>query len=102
VDGVVVQTEYLSHFIEEFGLLTSCHVRHRRFPSWCPEIADHRYRANLPDNPANIILSGLLRTFDTAGEVSFAGMIALTNPVFRLVLKVNRVYFRLRQQYQIW
>ena len=42
----------------------------------------------------------LFRTFDTAGEVSFAGISTLTNPVFGLVLNVNRAYFRLRQQYR--
>jgi hypothetical protein len=41
-----------------------------------------------------------LTKIDTAGEVSFTGMSTLTNPVFRLVLKVNRAYFRLRHQYQ--
>jgi hypothetical protein len=35
---------------------------------------------------------------DTAGEVSFAGMSMPTNPAFKLVLNVNRVFFRLRQQ----
>jgi hypothetical protein len=42
----------------------------------------------------------LIVTFDTAGEVSFAGISALANPVFGLVLNVNHTYFRLRQQYQ--
>jgi hypothetical protein len=51
MNGVVVQTEHLSHFIKEFGLLTSCRVRHTRFPSWRPEIADNRPRAKLPENP---------------------------------------------------
>jgi hypothetical protein len=37
---------------------------------------------------------------DTDGEVSFAGISTLTNPVFRLVLNVHRVFFRLRHQYQ--
>jgi hypothetical protein len=41
VNGVVVETEYLSDFIEEFGLLTSRRVRHTRSPSWRPEIADN-------------------------------------------------------------
>jgi hypothetical protein len=44
----------------------------------------------------------VLHNFDTAGAVSFAGMSALTNPVFRLVLNVNRAYFGLRQQYHFW
>ena len=35
---------------------------------------------------------------DTDGEVSFTGISTLTNPVFRLVQEVHRVYFRLRQQ----
>jgi hypothetical protein len=37
---------------------------------------------------------------DTTGEVSFAGICPLTHPVFRLVPKVNRASYRLRQQYQ--
>jgi hypothetical protein len=32
VNGVVVQTEHLSHFIEELWLLASCCVRQTRFP----------------------------------------------------------------------
>jgi len=32
VNGVVVQTEYLSDLIEEFWLLTFCRVRHIRLP----------------------------------------------------------------------
>jgi hypothetical protein len=39
---------------------------------------------------------------DTDGEVSFAGISTLTNPVFRLVLNVNRAYVRLRHQYHFW
>jgi hypothetical protein len=35
----------------------------------------------------------------TAGEVSFAGMRTPTKPAFKLVLKENRAYFRLRQPY---
>jgi hypothetical protein len=37
---------------------------------------------------------------DTDGEVSFAGISTLANPVFGLVLNVNHTYFRLRHQYQ--
>jgi transposase-like protein len=40
--------------------------------------------------------------FDTAGEVSFAGISTPRNPDFRIVLNVNRAYFRLRQQYHFW
>ena len=58
MNGVVVETEHLSNFIEEFGWLTSCRVRHIRSPSWRPEIADNRHRAKLPENPSNIALSG--------------------------------------------
>jgi hypothetical protein len=58
VNGVVVQTEYLAHFIEKFWLLTSCRVRHAKPPSWRPEIADNGHRANLTENPSNITLSG--------------------------------------------
>jgi hypothetical protein len=46
--------------------------------------------------------SWIIVAFDTAGEVSFAGISTLTNPVFRLVLHVNRAYFRLRQPYRFW
>jgi hypothetical protein len=58
VHGGVVQTEHFSDFIEEFWWLTSGHVRHTRFPSWRPEIADNRHRAKLPENPTIITLSG--------------------------------------------
>jgi hypothetical protein len=54
----VVETERLSDFSEEFGRLTSGRVRHTRFPSWHPEMADNRHRAKLPENQANIALSG--------------------------------------------
>jgi hypothetical protein len=54
----VVETERLSDFSEEFGLLTSGRVRPTRFPSWHPEMADNRHRAKLPDNQANVALSG--------------------------------------------
>jgi hypothetical protein len=57
VHGVVVQTEHLSHVIEASGLLTSCYVRHTRFPSWRPKSADHKHRAKLPENQFNIALS---------------------------------------------
>jgi hypothetical protein len=63
VDGVMLQTEHLSHFIEEFWWLTSCHGGHRRFPSWRSETADNRHRAKLPENQSNITLSGLLAIF---------------------------------------
>jgi hypothetical protein len=33
VDGVVVETEYRTDFLEEFWWLTSCWVRHIRTPS---------------------------------------------------------------------
>lgn len=33
---------------EEFGLLTARRVRHRRPPSWRPEIADNMNRAKIP------------------------------------------------------
>jgi hypothetical protein len=44
--------------------------------------------------------SWVIGIFDTAGEVSFAGMSTLTNLVFGLLLNVNRTSSRLRQQYQ--
>jgi len=58
VHGVVVETEHLLDVTEEFGLLTSRRVRHIMSPSWCPEIADNWHGAKLPENPANIALSG--------------------------------------------
>ena len=58
VNGVVVETEHLAHFIKEFRWLTSCCVRHTSVPSWRPGIVDNRYRAKLPENPSNITLSG--------------------------------------------
>jgi len=58
VNGVVVQTEHLSHFIEEFGLLISRRGGHTIPPRWWLEIADNRHRAKLPENPTNIVLSG--------------------------------------------
>ena len=58
VNGVVVETEHLADFIEEFGLLTSRRVRQRRSPYWRPEIADNGHWAKLPENHTNIVLSG--------------------------------------------
>ena len=42
----------------ELGLLISNRVRHTIPPWWCPEIADNRHRAKLPENQSNIALSG--------------------------------------------
>jgi hypothetical protein len=53
-----VQTEHLSHFIEESGLVICRQVTHILPPQWCPEIADNRCRAKLPENSSNIALSG--------------------------------------------
>ena len=58
VDGGVMETEHRADCIEKFWLLTSRRVRHRRSPSWRPTIVDNRYWAKLPENPANIALSG--------------------------------------------
>jgi hypothetical protein len=58
MNGVVVETEHLADCIEELGLLTSRRIRHIRFPQWRPEITDNRHWAKLPENPANIALSG--------------------------------------------
>ena len=58
--------------------------------------AQGRYEAKLATT------SWVIVTFDTAGEVSFARISMLTNPAFRLVLNVNRVFFGLRQQYRFW
>jgi predicted metalloprotease len=56
--GVVVETEHRRDVIEAFWLLTSPRVRHMRAPFWRLESADKRHRAKLPENPANITLSG--------------------------------------------
>jgi len=58
VYGVVVETEHLADFIEEFWWLTSRRARHRRSPSWRPQSADKGYEAKLPENLTNIVLSG--------------------------------------------
>jgi hypothetical protein len=52
--GVVVQTEPLSHIIEESGVLICRRGRPTIPPWWCPQIADHRHRAQLPDNPSHL------------------------------------------------
>jgi hypothetical protein len=48
----------LGDFIAEVWWLTSRRVRHIRSPSWRPQSADNGYGAKLPENPANIALSG--------------------------------------------
>ena len=58
MNGVVEETEHFTDFIEEFWLLTSRRVEHIRAPSWRLEMADNGHRAKLPENPANIVLSG--------------------------------------------
>src|SRR5712691_12984687 len=58
VNGVVGQTQHLSDFIEECGVLTARRVRHIRSPSWRPETVENRHGAKLPKNPVNIALSG--------------------------------------------
>ena len=58
MNGVGVETEHFTDRIEEFWLLTSRRVRHIRSPSWRRESADNQDRAKLPENPANIALSG--------------------------------------------
>jgi hypothetical protein len=57
VNGTVVQTGHLVPVIKEFWWWTSGRVRHTKPPSCCLEIADNRYRAKLPENPVNIVLS---------------------------------------------
>jgi hypothetical protein len=58
VNGVVVETEHRSDIIGEFGLWISCRNRPIIPQWWCPEMVDSRHRAKLPENPANIALSG--------------------------------------------
>jgi len=58
VYGVVVETEHLADYIEEFWRLISRLVRPIRSPSWRPQSADNGYGAKLPENPTNIALSG--------------------------------------------
>src|SRR4029450_7544417 len=48
-----------SNFIARVGLLTAHRVRHITSASWCLASADNVHRAKLPENPANITLSGL-------------------------------------------
>jgi hypothetical protein len=67
----------------------------KRRCAWTPTGSGSR-RANM----ANTFW--LFVTFDTDGEVSFAGIGTITNRVFRLILKVNDAYFRLRYQYRSW
>jgi hypothetical protein len=55
-------------------------------------------RAHLKASPNLANISWLIGTFDTAGEVSFAGISTLTNTVFGFALNLNHTYFRLRQQ----
>src|SRR5688572_14690265 len=54
--GVLVQTEHRVNFIAECGFWVSRRVRPIIPPWWCPEIADNRHWAKLPENPTNIIL----------------------------------------------
>ena len=56
--GVVVETEHRSDVIEESWWLASRRVRHRRSPSWFPEIADNGHGAKLPENSTHIAVSG--------------------------------------------
>ena len=58
VNEVVVETEYLSHCIEELGLLPSRRVRPRRSPAWRPESAANGQWAQLPETRTIIALSG--------------------------------------------
>jgi len=58
VNGVVLKTEHLTDFIEEFRWLTSCCITPISSPLWHPESIDYRHRAKLPENPTNIALSG--------------------------------------------
>jgi hypothetical protein len=46
VNGVVMQTEHLSHFIEEFGVLITGRSRHTMPPWWCPENGDNRQKCS--------------------------------------------------------
>jgi hypothetical protein len=57
MNGVVVETEPMTDFIEEFWLLTSRRIRPIRAPFW-RLMADKRRWAKLPENPANSTLSG--------------------------------------------
>jgi len=51
MNGVVVKTEHVTDFIEEFWLLTSCRVRHIWSPSWRLEIVDNRHGQNCLKTP---------------------------------------------------
>jgi hypothetical protein len=100
VHGAVVVTEYLSDFIQEFGLWILRRGGPIILSRCCPKIADNTHRAKLPENHSNIILSGLWGAFDTAGEVIFVTASTPTHQVFNGLPHMNRAYCRLRQQYQ--
>jgi len=48
----------VGYALEKSGVWISRRVRPIIPPWWCPEIADNRHRAKLPENPSNIVLSG--------------------------------------------
>jgi hypothetical protein len=58
MNQIVVETEHVADFIEEFCLLTSRDVRHMGFRNSALKRADNGNGAKLRENPANIGLSG--------------------------------------------
>jgi hypothetical protein len=58
VNGVVVQTAHLSHFIEEFGWWISRRGRPIVLSWWCAKITDNTHRAKLPEKQSNINYQG--------------------------------------------
>ena len=54
VHGVVVQTEHRADFIDECGWWISRRVKPIIPPWWCPEIADNKPWAKLPEDQSNI------------------------------------------------
>ena len=58
MNGIVTETERRTDFIERLWLLTPCYIRHIRARSRRFEIVDNELGAKLPENRANITLSG--------------------------------------------
>ena len=58
MNGIVLETEHLADFLEQFWLLTFPRARHERSSLRCLRIVESRSRATLLENLVDIILSG--------------------------------------------
>ena len=58
INGIVAETEHRTDFIVRLWLLISCYIRHIRARSRRFEIAENELGAKLPENTADITLSG--------------------------------------------